>query len=280
MMRMVRRRYGPTFWLTASLSSSATSLRSLAFVSRPSPSIITFTSSSPSSCRSPPRFMTTAYQGEPGDGTLGLSKLSYSLPFVTTLNDGRKVQVGPFQSHEWSTGMELMNLIIREGKSWPFDVEFATMEAFRGYFLSHTAFVVRDMDHDSTSTGSDNENDCSKAILGCFYIKPNYPGRCSHICNGGFITAPHARRLGVAKLMGQVFLQSAKELGYKSAYFNLVFRSNTASVALWESLGFQRVAVLENAANLTGVNGLDTAYGYRFDLETLKDDYLLISRNV
>ena len=74
--------------------------------------------------------------------------------------------------------------------------------------------------------------------------------------------------------MGHVFLQVARDLGYQSAYFNLVFRSNTASVQLWESLGFERVAVLEKAADLVGVDGLDTAYGYRYDLETLDDGYL------
>ena len=45
---------------------------------------------------------------------------------------------------------------------------------------------------------------------------------------------------------------------------------------LWESLGFQRVATLEKAARLKGLDEgcLDTAYGYRYDLETLPKDYL------
>ena len=62
----------------------------------------------------------------------------------------------------------------------------------------------------------------------------------------------------------------------KSSYFNLVFKSNVGSVKLWESLGFQRVATLENAAALEGleVGELDTAYSYRYDLETLPKDYL------
>ena len=69
--------------------------------------------------------------------------------------------------------------------------------------------------------------------------------------------------------MGKVFLNVARDLGYRSAYFNLVFQSNQASIRLWESLGFERVAVLENAADLKGVPGLDTAYGYRYDLDQL-----------
>jgi RimJ/RimL family protein N-acetyltransferase len=167
--------------------------------------------------------------------------------------------------------MELMNLIIREGKSWPFREEFSTVDHYRAYFLSHTALVVRSLDDGLDSVGNPSP---AGDILGCFYIKPNFPGRCSHICNGGFITAPQHRRQGVAALMGHVFLQAAKDLGYKSSYFNLVFKSNEASVRLWESLGFERVAVLEKAADLEGIEGLDTAYGYRYDLETLPENYL------
>ena len=74
--------------------------------------------------------------------------------------------------------------------------------------------------------------------------------------------------------MGQTFLQCARDLGYQSAYFNLVFQSNEASVRLWESLGFQRVAVLEAAAKLEGLDYLDTAYGYRYDLTKLPTDVL------
>ena len=217
------------------------------------------------------RHMTTAYGGEPGDGKAGVSLLDW-LPFRTVLGCGRKVEVAPFEESEWQAGMDLMNLIIREGKSWPFEEEFETIEDYRGYFLSHDAFVVR-----AVEPGLDAAGRMSKpgTVLGTFYCKPNYPGRCSHICNGGFITNPDYRQMGVAKIMGQTFLRAAKDLGYKSSYFNLVFKSNQASVALWESLGFERVAVLEQAARLEGVEGLDTAYGYRFDLESLEDDYLI-----
>lgn len=204
--------------------------------------------------------MTTAYSGEPGDGKAGLSsELMHWIPLNTTLRDETPVQVGPFEESEWEAGMSLMNHVIRDGRSWPFESEFETMEAYRAYFLSHAAFVVR------------STTDDTPQVLGCFYIKPNFPGRCSHICNGGFITHPDSRRRGVARLMGKVFLKAARDLGYKSAYFNLVFQSNVASVQLWESLGFERVAVLEHAARLKGVNGLDTAFGYRYDLERIDE---------
>lgn len=226
------------------------------------------TNSSNSNTKNSRRF-TSAYSGEPGTGMLGLEKIDY-IPYETKLKKtGERVVVAPFRGEEdWKYGMELMNSIIREGKTWPFDEEFESIDGYRGYFLSHTAFVVRRSSCDDSDSDSEDGE-----ILGCFYIKPNFPGRCSHICNGGFITVPKFRQKGVATIMGRSFLKIARDLGYKSSYFNLVFKSNEASVRLWESLGFERVAVLEKAADLSGVDGLDTAYGYRFDLETLPLDY-------
>jgi len=226
------------------------------------------------------RSMTTAYQGIPGDGKHNAHLISDIIPFQTTLIDGRRVEVDYFrhveddiEEDEYYAGMALMNLIIREGRSWPFDQEFESVDDWRGYFLSHSAFVVRAINNGMDSSKKDSSR--SGEILGCFYVKPNYPGRCSHVCNGGFITAPRFRRLGVGRLMGRVFLRAAKDLGYKSSYFNLVFKSNVGSVLMWESLGFERVAVLENAAALEGMEEgeLDTAYGYRYDLEKLPDNY-------
>jgi GNAT superfamily N-acetyltransferase len=226
----------------------------------------------------PNRNMTTAYQGIPGDGKHNSHLISDLIPFRATLNDGRRVEVDYFrhdediEEDEYFAGYALMNLIIREGRSWPFDQEFATVDDWRGYFLSHTAFVVRAINNGIDSSKNRNSSSAGE-ILGCFYIKPNFPGRCSHICNGGFITAPRFRRIGVGRLMGRVFLRAARDLGYKSSYFNLVFKSNKGSVLMWESLGFQRVSVLENAADLEGLQKLDTAYGYRYDLEKLPDNY-------
>lgn len=169
------------------------------------------------------RAFTTAYQGIPSDGKHNHHLLSHLIPYQATLKDGRHVEVDYFrhstvvrdeEEDEWCAGMKLINFIIREGKSWPFEEEFKSIDDWRGYFLSHTAFVVRALDNGMDAA---RKNSSSRGeILGCFYIKPNFPGRCSHICNGGFITAPQFRELGIGRLMGRVFLRAAKDLQYKS----------------------------------------------------------------
>ncbi|KAG5190470.1 acyl-CoA N-acyltransferase [Tribonema minus] len=131
------------------------------------------------------------------------------------------------------------------------------VDAFKGYFLSHNAFVVRAVD--------------SGHVMGVFYIKPNFPGRCSHICNGGFITEPAFRGRGVGTLMAKAFLWLARDIGYKASYFNLVFANNAASQALWDGLGFTRLAVVPKAGRLKGVDGLVDAIQYYYDLESLRD---------
>lgn len=54
--------------------------------------------------------------------------------------------------------------------------------------------------------------DWAKECLGSFYIKPNYPGRSSHVCNGGFLVTDAARNRGVGRLMGEGYLEWAPKL--------------------------------------------------------------------
>lgn len=53
----------------------------------------------------------------------------------------------------------------------------------------------------------------SESILGMFYVKPNYPGRSSHNCNGGFVVPPVARGLKVGMSLGKAYLHFAPLLG-------------------------------------------------------------------
>ena len=56
-----------------------------------------------------------------------------------------------------------------------------------------------------------------EVCLGSFYIKPNYPGRSSHICNGGFLVTEAARNRGVGRLMGEGYLEWAPKLVWVSS---------------------------------------------------------------
>jgi len=62
------------------------------------------------------------------------------------------------EEDEWFAGLALMNLIIREGRSWPFEEDFENVDDWRGYFLSHTAFVVRALDNGMDAAGRNSSS--------------------------------------------------------------------------------------------------------------------------
>lgn len=97
--------------------------------------------------------------------------------------------------------------------------------------------------------------DWSTACLGSFYIKPNYPGRSSHVCNAGFIVTEAARNRGVGRLMGETYIDWAPKLGYTYSVFNLVYETNVASCRIWDALGFKRIGRVKGCGNLKSYPG-------------------------
>ena len=149
-----------------------------------------------------------------------------------------------------------MNSISIPGNSYPQD-DMTNIEDFRKYYLSHDVFVCKDHETDE--------------VLGAFYIKPNFPGRCSHICNAGFIVKKSERGQGLGKFMAENYLYMARDLGYKASFFNLVFVSNEASIHLWRKLGFKEIGRVPKAGNLKDI-GYTDALQFYYDLTTLQDD--------
>merc|ERR1712173_24334 len=103
-------------------------------------------------------------------------------------------------------------------------------------------------------------------IYGTFYVKDNFPGRCSHICNGGFITNSEYRGKGAATIMGRAYLRIAKDLGYRASLFNLVFVTNAPSMRIWRKLGYVETGCIPNAAKLKGIDGYVDAKQFYYDL--------------
>ncbi|KAF2641296.1 histone acetyltransferase Spt10 [Massarina eburnea CBS 473.64] len=105
--------------------------------------------------------------------------------------------------------------------------------------------------HEMAQRGCDWEREC----LGSLYIKPNYPGRSSHVCNGGFLVTDASRNRGVGRLMGEIYLDWAPKLGYTYSVFNLVYETNVASCRIWDALGFKRLGRVKACGNLKSYPG-------------------------
>ena len=138
------------------------------------------------------------------------------------------------RSQETETVRAMLNQVVAEGVSYP-HAEPLTVDAFTAYWLKGEAFVVRLLDKASLNPSTSGQ------IVGAFYLKPNFPGRCSHIANAGFIVAPELRGQGLGRWMGETMLQLARDRGYRAVMYNLVFATNVPSLKLWESLGFKEI---------------------------------------
>ena len=123
--------------------------------------------------------------------------------------------------------------IIKEGFSYPQLLPYK-YEDFLNYFFPENSVVL------ICKKGKD--------IAGGFYLKPNFPGRCSHIANAGYIVKKEYRGKKIGFYLGKCSIDIAKELGYRAMMFNLVFKENTASIKLWEKLGFKIIGTIPKAA--------------------------------
>ena len=168
------------------------------------------------------------------------------LPFRTRLRDGTAVvlrRVSPRDAADAPTVAAMHALLNYElvvrGDSYPFPPRPLTREQFIAYFFARDAFALLKEDAGPAPSPAD-------ALVGCFYIKPNYPYRSAHVCNAGFIVARHMQRgRGAGEVMGRAFVVLAADLGYRASMFNLVYATNKGSIRLWEKLGhFRRVSVI------------------------------------
>jgi len=147
---------------------------------------------------------------------------------------------------------ELLGREIEKGDTYPM-VEPMPQTSFGPYWFANFGAVMVVGDIQSPEEVSEMEArgaDWNKECLGSFYVKPNYPGRSSHVCNGGFLVTDAARNRGVGRLMGEGYLDWAPKLGYSYSVFNLVYETNVASLRIWDALGFKRIGRVKGCGNL------------------------------
>ncbi len=176
------------------------------------------------------------------------------LPVYKTLKNGMHLELDYMHSEEQETVRTLLNLVIIEGNTYP-QKQTLTQSEFAAYWMSQIACVVRLKE--AFASFKANE------ILGAFFVKPNFPGRCSHICNAGFIVQREMRGLGLGRFMGEVMLEIASDLGYKAVMFNLIFKTNIASLRLWKSLGFEVIGQIPSAVEFNDGSFVDAVIMYR-----------------
>lgn len=161
------------------------------------------------------------------------------------------------------------NSVIEEGQTYPQLEEF-TRDQFIEYWFASFCVVLLDTDKKII----EDRRDWGTALLGTFYIKPNYMARCSHNCNAGFMVNRNVRGKKIGFRLGQIYLRWAPLLGYKYSVFNLVFVSNPASWRIWDKLKFDRIGLVPRSAILKGIEEPVDAIIFGKDLTKVEPELL------
>ncbi|WP_199295771.1 GNAT family N-acetyltransferase [Trichocoleus sp. FACHB-591] len=185
--------------------------------------------------------------------------MNIQLPLYKTLRNGMSAKLDRMQLADREWVRELLNIVIIEGQTYP-QIQPLSESEFAAYWTTHDAFVVRGV---SDLEGQDLGGQELPNILGAFYLKPNFLGRCSHLCNAGFIVESSLRGQGIGRWMGESMLAIATAQGYEAVIFNLVFATNTPSISLWQSLGFSTIGRIPEAVQLSDGSQSDALILYR-----------------
>lgn len=173
-------------------------------------------------------------------------------PFTVLLKDGETTAtIYPIHSaDQLPPGLlaflaDEFNMEIERGDTFPY-FETLDIEDFRKlWFDSFAAVMVLGEDPQL-----DHQRQWEKECLGTFHIRPNFPGRSSHISTGGFLVNAGIRGKGIGRTLVDCYLDWAPKLGYTSSMFNLVFESNVGARKIFEGLNFKRIGKIKAAGIL------------------------------
>jgi GNAT superfamily N-acetyltransferase len=178
--------------------------------------------------------------------------LSLAFPIFAKLEDGSRVQLVLAGASDVERLRGLYRIIVDEGTSYPHD-RFPDDDEFMDYWFRGKTTVAAYVP----------DRDAENAMAGAFYLKPNWPGRGRQVANAGFMVAPDWRKKGLGWLLGATMLEYAKQLGYRSVIFNLVFFENVSARHLWEKLGFKELGVIPGAVRKDGGTYQDAVIMFR-----------------
>lgn len=138
----------------------------------------------------------------------------------------------PFKEEDENSLYTIFKEVVESGNGFPYESS-SFQEFHRHFFTSNSkVYICR------SKTGE---------IVGGFYIKPNFSGRCSHIANAAYMIKKSERGQGIGSFLVQASLEIAKRLGFASMQFNMVFSQNGIANKLYEKLGFTTIGTIPNA---------------------------------
>jgi len=159
------------------------------------------------------------------------------------------MQIRPARDGDKSAIWRAIEPAFRAGETYPLPRDVSEKDALAYWFTpGHEVFVAEADD---------------AGILGSYYLRANTGGGGSHVANCGYITAPSARRRGVARAMCEHSLARARARGFAAMQFNFVISTNETAVKLWQSCGFAIVGRLPRAFSHPTLGYVDALVMFR-----------------
>lgn len=138
------------------------------------------------------------------------------------------------EPYDWPGIWTVFRAVVATADTYPFPPDITEDEARKVWMKSgerEATFVAR--------IGDD--------VVGTAYVKANQPGLGDHVANAGWMVHPANQGKGLGRSFAGYVLDQARERGFVGMQFNSVVSTNTAAVALWESLGFEIVGTVPKA---------------------------------
>ena len=123
---------------------------------------------------------------------------------------------------------EIFEPIIHQGETYAYEVAEMDDLSFLWFDSSMHTYVAIE----------------GKRIIGTYILKPNQPGRGSHVANASYLVRDAVQGKGIGDALCKHSIQLARELGYEGIQFNLVVSSNNRAVRLWERNGFEVIGTI------------------------------------
>ncbi|ARC56105.1 Mycothiol acetyltransferase [Frondihabitans sp. 762G35] len=150
--------------------------------------------------------------------------------------------IRPATNADWPAIWPFFRDIVEAGETYALPAGLSSDEAAPLWFApGFTVLVAVD------DAPVDDAPGAAPRVLGSAKYGPNRDGRGAHVATGSFMVAPEAAGLGVGRALGEHVVDAARRDGFRSMQFNAVVATNTRAVALWESLGFETLAVVPEA---------------------------------
>jgi len=147
---------------------------------------------------------------------------------------GAMTVIRQYEISDWEQVWDILRPVFRAGETYAFPMDISEEDACHAWTkVPRHVFVAVDSD--------------TRHILGTYYLKPNYSGPGSHVCNCGYVVSPAARGRGIATRMCLHSQEQAVSVGYRAMQYNLVAASNEGAVRLWSKMGFDTVGTLPRA---------------------------------